>query len=192
MTPLEELRWERRRKLQVREAFSVGLQRHQRDADDASVFYLACADYLLQGQRRLVDQDKRLAEMLKARVPAAQTEDHRLIDALFDRLRQAQDATDAFAVAVDAYRTGSGTDHEAFEAAAGEYLHVIVNVLGARSHSLRHLTTVLFSVEDWAHIVARTPEFVDEEQCLFTAVQRAGGEALDPASFSATRPTGAD
>jgi len=189
MTPVEGLRWERRRKLQVREAFSAGLERYRNESGEPRAFYLACADYLLQGQHRLVAQDLRLAEMLNARVPAEQAADHELIDALFDRLQQAQNAADAFAAAIAAYRASSGHDHTAFETAAVEYLHVIVNVLGARSHSLRHLTTTLFSDQDWARIVDLTPEFLSAEEGLFKAVQGAADEGLDPDSFPATRPT---
>jgi hypothetical protein len=189
MTPLEGLRWERRRKLQVREAFSAGLARYRTESGEPRAFYLACADYLLQGQHRLVAQDMRLAEMLKARVAAEQAADHELIDALLDRLQQAQHATNTFATAVDEYRASSGQDHAAFETAAAQYLHVIVDVLGARSHSLRHLTTTLFSNQDWARIVDITPEFLSAEEGLFKAVQRAAEEGLDPDSFSATRPT---
>ena len=72
MKPLELLQWERRRKLQVREAFRAGMAAFSTSAGDPVAFYRACADYLIPAQRRLIDQDLRLATLIASRVPAAQ------------------------------------------------------------------------------------------------------------------------
>ena len=55
--PLETLQWERRRKLQVREAFRAGMEAASSSPVDPVPFYIACADYLVPAQRRLIFED---------------------------------------------------------------------------------------------------------------------------------------
>lgn len=181
---MEKLRWERRRKLQVREAFARGLEQFRGDAGDPLPFYQACAAYLVTGQQRLIEQDLRLADLLGPRVPAAQTADHDAIAALRERLALAQRSLDEFAEATEALRRRGLGARSPFEAAAARFLDVLVNVLGARSHSLRHLTTTLFSENDWAEIVGLTPEVLTAEAAMFAAVQAAAPAGLDPALMS--------
>jgi hypothetical protein len=46
MKPLEILQWERRRKLQIREAFRTGMAAYASSPADPVGFYRACAAYL--------------------------------------------------------------------------------------------------------------------------------------------------
>jgi hypothetical protein len=183
-TAVEKLRWERRRKLQVREAFARGLEHFRSDAGDPLPFYQACAAYLVTGQRRLIEQDRRLADLLGPRVPAAQAADHDAIAALRERLDLAQRSLDEFAEATEILHCRGPEARSLFEAAAVRFLDVLVNVLGARSHSLRHLTTTLFSEDDWAAIVGLTSEVLAAEAAMFAAVQAVAPAGLDPALMS--------
>jgi hypothetical protein len=188
MKPLETLQWERRRKLQVREAFRAGLAAYATLPDDPVAFYRACADYLVPAQRRLIDQDMRLARLIESRVPGAQQEDHEKIAALKGRLDDSDVALRAFeSAAADLRQRGSAARRE-FEAAARSYIDFVVNVLGARSHSLRHLTSTLLTETDWARITGMTPELIAEEGELFERVRATGPAGIDPAQIPTDRP----
>lgn len=189
-TAVESLRAERRRKLQVRESFSRGLEHFRNEPADPLPFYLACGDYLAAGQRRLIDQDRRLVQLLAPRVPEGQRADHEAMAALDDRLDLADASLGAFVTALaDLHRRGAAA-RVGFEAAAAKFLDVLVNVLGARSHSLRHLTTSLLREDDWERIVDLTPQFVAEEAAAFDAVTRSAPPGLSPEQM-ATEPAGA-
>ncbi len=187
-TPLEQLRSERRRKLQVRETFSRGLAHFRNGADDAHDFYLACADYLAAGQRRLIDQDRRLVEVLAPCVPAAQEDDHRAMRALRERLGVAHRSLSEFEAAIAEFRRAGKTGRAPFETAAARFLDVLVNVLGARSHSLRHLTTTLLSEDDWRRIAGIDPAFVTEEAKSFARI----GELAPPGMQPENMPAGGE
>jgi len=188
MKPLEILQWERRRKLQVREAFRAGMAAYAASQADPVPFYRACADYLAPAQRRLIDQDLRLANLIESRVPAAQAEDHEKIAALKGRLGDSDVALRAFEAAAAEFRQKGGDVRDQFESAARTYIDFVVNVLGARSHSLRHLTTTLLSEADWSHITGMTPELIAEEGALFERVRATAPAGIDPATVSTERP----
>jgi predicted secreted protein len=182
---LESLRRERQRKLQVRESFSRGLM-HFRGArsEAAHAFLLACADYLAAGQRRLVDQDRRLVDLLAPRVPAAQRDDHAAMQALRERLDLADRTLRDFQAAVAALRARGVAELEEFDAAAVRFLDVLVNVLGARSHSLRHLTTTLLGEDDWRRIADVTSEFEAQEEAAFARIGSLAPPGLEPEKMS--------
>lgn len=184
VSSLEFLRWERRRKLQVREAFARGLEQFRNDPARLFDFVLACAEYLALGQRRLVDQDRRLVEVLSPKVPAGNREDHAAMEALRGRLDLAGSALADFEHALVALRSTGVAGAREFDAAATRFLDFSVNVLGARSHSLRHLTTTLLGEADWQHIVARTEEFVSTEAARFTEIGRRAPAGLAPENMS--------
>jgi hypothetical protein len=186
-TPLEMLRWERRRKLQVREAFRSGLAHFASHPGDPLAFYSACAAYLVPAQRRLIDQDMRLAELLKPRVPASESADHQGIESLKGRLRQSDEALARFEAATRQLATKGAAARKAFEDAAHAYIDFVVNVLGAKSHSLRHLTTTLFSADDWGHIAGLTEAVIAEEGQLFQAVRATAPAGCDPEAVSTDR-----
>ncbi|MDH5255245.1 MAG: hypothetical protein OEW72_04940 [Gammaproteobacteria bacterium] len=188
MKPLEVLQWERRRKLQVREAFRAGMTAFATSGEDPVAFYRACADYLVPAQRRLIDQDMRLANLIRSRVPASQAEDHEKIAALEVRLRDSDVALRAFEAAAQDLRGRGGAARGGFEAAARTYIDFVVNVLGARSHSLRHLTSTLLNEADWSHITGMTPELLAEEGELFEKVRATAPAGIDPAMVSTERP----
>lgn len=184
-TPLEDLRSERRRKLQVRETFSRGIEHFRATAGDPSRFYLACGDYLAAGQRRLIDQDRRLVDILAPRVPAAQEDDHRAMQALRERLELAHRSLAQFEGAISDFRAAGKGGRAAFEAASARFLDVLVNVLGARSHSLRHLTTTLLTEDDWRRIVDITPAFVAEEARSFAGIGELAPPGMQPENMPA-------
>jgi len=190
-TSVELLRRERTRKLQVREAFSRALERFRGQADAPVALYLACGDYLADGQRRLIDQDRRLVDLLQPRVSAGQAEDHAAMQALRDRLDLADRALADFAAALEAFRARGAAGLAAFEAASARFLDVLVNVLGARSHSLRHLTTTLLAEDDWRRITDHTETFEAEEAAAFDRIGALAPADLAPAVMgSAGRPAG--
>ncbi|MEO8223267.1 MAG: hypothetical protein ABI661_00530 [Gammaproteobacteria bacterium] len=186
--PLETLQWERRRKLQIREAFRAGMTAWTDKPGDAVPFYIACADYLVPAQRRLIDQDMRLAELLESRVSPAQTDDREKIGALKARLRDSDVALRAFAAAAGDLRKRREAACREFEVAAYEYIDFVVNVLGARSHSLRHLTSTLFTETDWEHIAGVTDVLIAEEGARYATVQETAPAGADPAAISTDRP----
>lgn len=188
MKPLEVLQWERRRKLQVREAFRAGMTAFASLPDDPSGFYGACADYLVPAQRRLIDQDMRLANLIESRVPASQAEDHEKIAALKGRLQDSDMALRAFEAGARDLRQQGSAARGRFEAAARTYIDFVVNVLGARSHSLRHLTSTLLSEADWSYITGMTPELIAEEGELFERVRTTAPAGIDPEQISTERP----
>ncbi|MEO7386933.1 MAG: hypothetical protein ABIX37_08370 [Gammaproteobacteria bacterium] len=188
MTPLETLQWERRRKLQIREAFRAGLAAYANTTEDPVAFYRACAGYLIPAQRRLIDQDLRLAVLIASRVAATQVEDHDKISALKARLRDSDAALGAFESAANDLRERGIPARAAFESAASAYIDFVVNVLGARSHSLRHLTSTLLSEADWTYITGITPALLAEEGEFFERVQTTAPAGIDPAHISTERP----
>jgi hypothetical protein len=132
----------------------------------------------------LIDQDLRLADMLAPRVPASQAEDHQGIAALRERLALADSSLAAFAGATAVMRDEGAAARGRFESAARQFLDVLVSVLGARSHSLRHLTSTLLSEADWAEIADVSDEVLRREAERFAAVQALAPEGLDPALMS--------
>ncbi|MBL8224883.1 MAG: hypothetical protein JNM50_06100 [Chromatiales bacterium] len=178
--PLETLRWERTRKLAVREAFRAGLAWHSGHAADPVPFYRACAAYLVPAQQRLIDQDRRLADLLAPRVPAEAAADHAGIESLRERLVAAGRSLQEFAAACDRLERDGADARPGFEAAAAEWLDFVINVLGARSHSLRHLTTTLFSPADWDVIAGITPAVLAAEEAAFAEVVATAPPGLAP------------
>jgi hypothetical protein len=185
---LEKLRWERRRKLQIREAFRAGMTHFRTHGGDPVAFYRASAAYLVPAQRRLIDQDLRLADLLEPRVPPDATADLEGIRSLRERLHRSDEELQLFAAAAAGLENGGSDTVAAFEQAADRYLDYIINVLGARSHSLRHLTTTLFSEADWDHIAGITPAVIAEEGEQFRNVQRLAPAGIDPEKISTERP----
>ncbi|MCC7328946.1 MAG: hypothetical protein IT484_02175 [Gammaproteobacteria bacterium] len=184
-TAVELLRRERQRKMQVRESFNAGLAHFRGQGGEPGPFYLACADYLVHGQQRLIDQDRRLVDILAPRVPAAQAEDHRAMQALRERLDIGAKSLGEFQQATGRYRQAGQSGRADFEAAAIRFIDVLVNVLGARSHSLRHLTSTLLTDADWQRIVATTEEFIDAEAAAFAAIGRLAPPGLAPEQMAA-------
>ncbi len=184
---LEKLRWERRRKLQVRQSFEPALA-HFRSGGDPVPFYLAWARYMVPAQQRLIDQDMRLAELLASRVPPRQAQDRAAIEALRGRLQDSQRSLERFSAAAERLSREQSAARAGFEAAAAEYLDFLVNVLGARSHSLRHLTTTLLTEADWAAIADIDDAFIASEAELFEAVRAQAPTGADPAQMSVERP----
>lgn len=182
---VEQLRWERRRKMQVRESFSGGLRHFRAGGGDPGAFYLACGDYLVEGQRRLIDQDLRLVDLLAARVPASQVADHEAMRALRDRLELADRTLAEFSRALAEFRRRGSAGRGEFEEASARFIDVLVNVLGARSHSLRHLTSTLLDEEDWKAILDARPEFVAAEAAAFATITRLAPPGLDPGTMKA-------
>lgn len=184
---LEKLRWERRRKLQVRQSFEPARE-HFRSGGNPVPFYLAWARYMVPAQQRLIDQDLRLAELLASRVPPSQVQDRKAIEALMGRLQDSQRGLEQFSAAAERLSQEQSAARDSFEASAGEYLDFLVNVLGARSHSLRHLTTTLLTEADWAAIADIDEAFIATEAELFEAVRAQAPAGADPAQMSVERP----
>ncbi len=183
-TSLENLRSERRRKLQIRESFRHGLGFFRTSDADPLAFYLACGDYLAAGQRRLIDQDRRLVDLLEPRVSATQATDHEAIRMLRERLALAERSLADFEAALAGLRRNGSGFRPGFEQAAERFLDVLTNVLGARSHSLRHLTTTLLNEEDWRQIADFTPAFEAAEAAAYAAVSRLAPSGLEPERIS--------
>ena len=185
---LEKLRWERRRKLQVREAFRAGMRHFRKHGGDPVAFYVASARYMIPAQRRLIDQDLRLADLLEPRVPRESAADLAGIASLRERLHASDRELQLFAAAAERLEREGASALGSFEAATERYMDYIINVLGARSHSLRHLTTTLFTEADWERIAGITPAVVAEEGAQFADVQHHAPAGIDPAKVSTERP----
>lgn len=188
VTSVENLRAERRRKLQVRESFSRSLDHFRTGGADPLPFYLCCGDFLAAGQRRLIDQDRRLVDILEPRVPAEQEDDHQAIAALRERLALADRSLADFQQALDELHRRGGAARSEFEQAAARFLDFSIKVLGARSHSLRHLTTTLLNEDDWQRIVDVTPEFMKTEAAGLAAINRLAPQGLRPDQMKTEAP----
>ncbi len=185
---LERLRHERQRKLQVREAFRSGLAKYRKGEVNLTTFLMACGDYLLVQHERLNAQDQCLVDLLRKRVPAHQRENHQLMDTLIERLQKSGIETAKFKKAVGAFHQSSDAGVDAFAAASDDFLHLLTHVLGARSHSLRDLTSSLLDESDWAVIADLTDEALDLEKELLKKISEVAPDGLDPPAFSTAPP----
>jgi hypothetical protein len=119
----------------------------------------------------LLAQDQRLADLLRQRLPPGRREDHALINGLTERLAAGRGAREKFSRATTVFRQAGPGGCPVFEGAAREYLDFLINILGSRRHSLRHVTAELFSAPDWSHVVDQTDTAVAREASLFDRVR---------------------
>jgi hypothetical protein len=122
--------------------------------------------------------------MLAPRVPAAQEADHHAMGALRDRLDLAHSTLSDFKAAIASLRRRRDIGRAEFEAASARFLDVVINVLGARSHSLRHLTTTWLAEEDWRQIADITPAFLEAEAQSFARVGELAPPGMKPEQMS--------
>ncbi len=185
LTARQEIARERRRQIQVRKALEAGLGTAEWPGRSAAAFYLACADYLTWSLDRLYQQDGIIHDLLRERIPAAETEAHEHLSTVSDRLNHSRAAVESFRRAAATLRTTGEPGIAAFKAGTREFTDSFRTLLRAQKNPLFQYTDRLFTDADWVRIAGVTSQSLVDEQRLFTAVQRAAPPGADPEQFTA-------
>jgi hypothetical protein len=181
----QDIAYERRRQIQVRKALDAGLGKQQRAGRGPADFYLACVDYLDWSMDRLHRQDQAIHDLLRARIPANDSEAHEQLAALSERQDRSRALVARFHEAASALRAAGGQAVAAFEAEARAYMEAFGSLLQARRNPFFRHTDRLFTDADWDRIAGVTAQSRAEEQRLFEAVRSAAPPGADPAAFVA-------
>jgi hypothetical protein len=186
LTPRAEIARERRRQMQVRQAFGAGLEPGAEwQGRSPADFHLACADYLLFSMDRLHEQDQRIHDLLKARIPAAERDAHERLDVLDRRQTRSRELLAGLRRAAQALRGSGGRAIAAFEGEAREFIGAFGTLLQPRKNPFFRHTDQLFTDADWASIAGVTPQSLAEEDRLFAGVRRSAPAGADPDTFTA-------
>lgn len=190
-TARAEIARERRRMVQVRQAFAAGLDGRIAGHDRSPAgFYLACADYLGFSMGRLFTQDQFIHDLLAERIPAGDVEAHRQLAVLNEQQRQGREQLSALGRAADFLRQAGGGALPAFESAAREFTASFNSSMPAKRNPFFRYTDELFTDADWVRIAGTTPASVAEEERLFAAVRDLAPAGVDPERFTARHGPG--
>ncbi len=189
-TSREEIARERRRQIQVRKAFQAGLDTTGWAGADAARFYLCCADYLRWSMDRLHEQDQRIHDLLRERIPAAESEAHERLAVLGERQERSRALMRDFSAAAERLRAAGVGGIRAFEQAAREFTATFNSLLQARKNPFFQHTDRLFRDADWSDIAGVSEQSLADEARLFGAVQASAPHGIDPAAFTAEHKPG--
>ncbi len=179
MHPAGRVGIERQRQIQVRKAFTEGLERGDAGID----FYTHCGDYMVFSMDRLHWQDQVIHDILEVRVPPSETEMHEALDKLHARQGKSRANTEKFRGAVDELKRAGADGRAAFETEAKEFLHMFGTLLQSRKNPFYKYTDELFTVADWERVVDATPQALVRENELYTLVQKTAPDGIDPAFY---------
>ena len=182
------IRRERQRMVQVRRALARAVEGNRDQAQDLTPFYNACAAYISYAQGRVHSQDQRIADTLKAGVPADQTDDHARIDELIKRLQMSRELSVQFASAAQELRDKGGSQQKKFEKATETFFTEVTKALGSQRNPLSDLTDKVMTPADWQRIVDVTDDIVAQEETLFDQVRGSAPAGLDPADMPIGHP----
>jgi hypothetical protein len=184
--PRAEIARERRRQIQVRKAFTTGLDPQTRwDGHERTPFYLACADYLVFSMDRLHEQDQLIHDLLRERIPPEEREAHERLAALDERQRRSRELLGSFREAAGALAAARDAGLAAFEEEARAFIAAFGTLLQPRKNPFFRHTDRLFDDADWARIAGVTPESFAEEARLFARVRETAPAGADPDQFTA-------
>jgi hypothetical protein len=190
LTARQEIARERRRQIQVRKAFEAGLGVEAWAGRSAAAFFLACAEYLAWSMDRLHRQDQVIHDLLSERIPPQEADAHERLAVLNERQARSRTLVAEFSKAADALRESGGRALQPFEAAARQFTETFCSLLQPRKNPFFRHTDQLFTDSDWNDIADVTPQSLDEEQRLFTTVQRTAPPGVGPEQFTAEHPPG--
>jgi hypothetical protein len=180
-----EIGRERRRQIQVRQAFEAGLAKSTHDATDLAAFYLACGDYIVWSMARLHDQDQRIHDLLKERLDPGRTDVHEQLAGLNERQEKSRAFTGEFQHAVEALRDSGASGQVEFEEAARAFVDLFTSLMAPRKNPFQEHTDVYFTDSDWVDIAGVTDGSLAEEQSLYGRVEETAPAGIDPANYTA-------
>ncbi len=190
MNPRAEIGRERRRQIQVRQAFEAGLAKNADDAMDLAEFYLACGDYIVWSMARLHDQDQRIHDLLKERLDPGRTDVHEQLAGLNERQAKSRVFTAEFQQAVEALRDSGTSGQEEFEEAARAFVELFTSLMAPRKNPFQEHTDVLFTDSDWIDIAGVSAESLAEEKELYELVETVAPAGIEPANYTAEHVAG--
>ncbi len=183
--------FERRRQIQVRKSFVGGLDLVRQDGDhDLTEFYSYCGEYMVMSLVRLDDQDQKISDLLKQRVPSEDADLHERLRVLDERQVKCRDMTDRFAGAVTQLKAEGPKGKDAFEKTARAFIAEFTGLLAPRKNPLEKYTEGYFSEKDWEWIADHTDASVAMEEDLYVRIQKSAPEGMDPAGFTAQHMPG--
>ncbi len=181
----QDIAWERRRQLQVRQALAAGLA-GPRVAEDARVrFLLACADYLIFAMDRLHVQDQALGVLLRERLAPDDTEPLRLLGAVNERLAMSRELVEWLRWAAGELRRDGPVALAVCEAGARRFTADFQGPAAAHRNPMAAWTTRLVTETDWMAIAGTTAASRAREAELYAAVQATAPAGADPETFAA-------
>jgi hypothetical protein len=190
-TARAEIARERRRMVQVRQAFMAGLDSAAAwNGREPAGFYCACADYLGFSMGRLYAQDGLIHDLLLQRIPASDTAAREELALLAEEQSRGRVLVEKLSRAARALRDSGGGTTPAFEAVASEFVAGFGSSLRARRNPFARYTEELFSDADWERIAGVTPASTAEESRLFAGVRHTAPSGVDPEQFSAVHGPG--
>lgn len=185
-SPRADIGHERRRQIQVRKALEDALARTYRSGHSGLAgFYLACGDYLVWSMDRLHDQDQRIHDLLRERLPSSEREARQALADLGIRQQQSRELVRVFRNAVERLRCQGRRGVRVFETAARRFTKTFRELLAPRRNPFEKHTDQLFKPRDWVAIAWASDDSRRTELILFTAVQIYAPEGIDPAEFTA-------
>ncbi|TDI65583.1 MAG: hypothetical protein E2O89_02435 [Alphaproteobacteria bacterium] len=179
---------ERRRMVQVRRALARAVDGNRDQPQDLTSFYNACAEYIVYAQGRVHSQDQRIADRLKAGVPADQVDGHGRIDELIKRLQISRDLSAQFASAAQELRDKGAAQQKDFQEATETFLTEVTKALGSERNPLSDLTDQVMSSDDWRQVADATDDIIAQEETLFAQVRASAPAGLDPADMPIGHP----
>jgi len=183
--------FERRRQIQVRKSFVGGLDAAEIDGDlDLTDFYIYCGAYMVASLVRLDDQDQKISDLLKERVPQEDADLHERLRVLDARQVKCRAMTSRFARAVEKLKETGSKGRQVFERAARAFIAEFTGLLAPRRNPLETYTDEHFTEKDWEWIADHTPESVAAEEELYVHIQDTAPHGMDPAGFTAQHMPG--
>ena len=178
--------FERRRQIQVRKSFVGGLDAAEANGDlDLTDFYALCGEYMVMSLVRLDDQDQKISDLLKERVPGEDAELHERLRVLDERQVKCRAMTNRFAGAVKKLKERGSECKQAFEKAARAFITEFTGLLAPRRNPLEKYTDEYFTEKDWEWIADHSDASVAMEEELYVRIQSTAPEGMDPAGFTA-------
>jgi len=171
MTTLRErIGGERRRLRAVRQRLSAAVAQGASGNAEWGPFYVAVGDYMEASIGRLLAQDIKMGDMIRAKVDSVDDQVARVLAALHERLNALEERLNRMLAARDVLRGDASAALEEFEAAAQALTDYIVANLGHQEGGANALATELFSPEDWEFMAGITDEEMAREVDLFEKV----------------------
>ena len=185
MNPRAEIGRERRRQIQVRQAFEAGLVKSADDVTDLAGFYLACGDYIVWSMARLHKQDQLIHDLLVERLDPGRTDVREQLAGLNERQAKSRVFTAEFQQAVEALRDSGASGQAQFEEAARAFADLFSSLMAPRKNPFQEHTDVLFTDSDWIDIAGVSNESLAEEETLYGRVEETSPAGIDPANYTA-------
>jgi hypothetical protein len=175
--PRAEITRERRRYIQVRKTFEVGLTTAEDVGPD---FYLACAAYLVFSMDRLQEQDQQIHDRLAARIPAEEWDAHKRLAELQERQQKSRQLMARFADSMEKLRSAGSDGLQVFEELAREFTATFNSLMAPRKNPFHEHTDRLFTDSDWETIAGVTEQSLATEEQLYEAVRGASPPDIKP------------